>query len=50
MALSDGCIPQALENLPPNQFRPPTFPFDRSFTWQPSTIISARSPRGTHAI
>jgi microcystin degradation protein MlrC len=50
MALSDGCIPQDLENLPPNRLRPPTFPFDRSFSWQPSTIISARSPRGPNVI
>jgi microcystin degradation protein MlrC len=45
MALSDGSILQDLEKLPANQFRPPTFPFDRSFAWQPFTIISARSPR-----
>jgi microcystin degradation protein MlrC len=45
MALSAGSIPQDLEKLPPNQFRPSTFPFDRSFAWQPSTIISARSPQ-----
>jgi microcystin degradation protein MlrC len=50
MALSDGCIPQDLDKLPANQLRPPTFPFNRSFPWQPSTIISARSPRGPYAI
>jgi microcystin degradation protein MlrC len=44
MALSDGSILQDLEKLPPNQLRPPAFPFDRSFTWEPSTTISARSP------
>jgi microcystin degradation protein MlrC len=43
MALSDGSIPQDLDKLPRNEFRPPTFPFDRSFAWQPSTIVSARS-------
>ena len=50
MALSDGCIPQDLEKLPANRLRPPTFPFERSFSWQPSTIISARSPRGSNDI
>ena len=47
MALSDGSILQDLDKLPKNQFRPPTFPFDRSFRWQPSTIVSARSPQET---
>jgi microcystin degradation protein MlrC len=47
MALSDGAIPQDLESLPPNRLRVPTFPFDRTFAWQPSTIVSARSPRVT---
>ena len=47
MALSDGAIPQDLESLPPNKLRPPTFPFDRTFAWQPSPIMSARSPRVT---
>ena len=47
MALSGGSILQDLDKLPTNQFRPPTFPFDRSFSWQPSTIVSARSPRET---
>jgi microcystin degradation protein MlrC len=46
MALSDGSILQDLDKLPKNQFRVPTFPFDRSFRWQPSTIVSARSPQG----
>jgi microcystin degradation protein MlrC len=50
MALSDGCVPQHLESLPPNRLRPPTFPFDRSFSWQPSTIISARSAGGPCAV
>jgi microcystin degradation protein MlrC len=45
MALSDGAIPQDLESLPANRLRPPTFPFDRSFAWEPSAIVSARSPR-----
>jgi microcystin degradation protein MlrC len=44
MALSSGSILQDLDKLPRNQLRPPSFPFDRSFAWQPSTIISARSP------
>jgi microcystin degradation protein MlrC len=43
MALSDGSILQDLDKLPKNKFRPPTFPFDRSFAWQPSTVVSARS-------
>jgi microcystin degradation protein MlrC len=47
MALSDGSILQDLDKLPKNQFRPQTFPFDRSFRWQPSTIVSARSPQET---
>ena len=47
MALSDGSILQDLDKLPKNEFRPPTFPFDRSFAWQPSTIVSARSPQET---
>jgi len=33
MALSDGAINQDIEGLPPNQYRPPTFPFDRNFHW-----------------
>ena len=45
MALSDGSILQDLDKLPRNKFRPPTFPFDRSFAWQPSTIVSARAPQ-----
>jgi microcystin degradation protein MlrC len=47
MALSDGAILQDLGRLPANRLRPPTFPFDRSFTWEPSAIISARSPQAT---
>jgi microcystin degradation protein MlrC len=47
MALSDGSILQDLDKLPKNKFRPPTFPFDRSFSWQPATIVSARSPQET---
>jgi microcystin degradation protein MlrC len=48
MALSEGSILQDLDRLPKNRFRPPTFPFDRSFAWQPSLVVSARSPRETH--
>jgi hypothetical protein len=44
-ALSDGSILQDLDKLPKNQFRPPTFPVDRSFRWQPATIESTRSPQ-----
>ena len=47
MALSDGAILQDLDRLPKNQFRPPTYPFDQSFAWEPSTIVSARSPQAT---
>jgi microcystin degradation protein MlrC len=47
MALSDGSILQDLERLPKNQFRPPSYPFDQSFAWEPFTIISARSPQAT---
>ncbi len=45
MALSGGSILQDLDKLPKNQLRPPTYPFDRSFSWKPSTIVSARSPQ-----
>lgn len=44
MALSDGAINQDIEGLPPNVFRPPTFPFDRSFSWRPAAYLSSRSP------
>lgn len=47
MALSDGSILQDLDKLPANRLRPPTFPFDRSFAWQPSKILSARSLQET---
>ncbi|MCU1293894.1 MAG: hypothetical protein JWP08_2744 [Bryobacterales bacterium] len=47
MALSDGAINQNIEGLPENVFRPPTFPFDRSFSWQPLAHVSARSPHLT---
>jgi microcystin degradation protein MlrC len=45
MALSDGSILQDLDRLPKNRFRPPTYPFDQSFVWEPSTVVSARSPQ-----
>ena len=48
MALSDGSILQDLDKLPKNRFRPSTFPFDRSFSWQPSLVVSARSPQEAH--
>ena len=47
MALSDGSILQDLDKLAANVFRVQTYPFDRSFAWQPSTIVSARSPQAT---
>ncbi len=40
MALSDGAINQDIEGLPPNQFRPPTFPFVRNLTWTPQVFRS----------
>jgi microcystin degradation protein MlrC len=42
MALSDGAINQDIEGLPPNQFRAPTFPFQRDLSWTPQVIASAR--------
>ncbi|HMF78757.1 MAG TPA: M81 family metallopeptidase [Bryobacteraceae bacterium] len=42
MALSDGAINQDIEGLPPNQFRVPTFPFERGFSWTPQVITSDR--------
>lgn len=42
MALSDGAINQDIEGLPPNQFRPPTFPFHRNLQWTPRAIWSSR--------
>jgi hypothetical protein len=46
VALPPRCpILQDLDKLPKNQFRPPTFPFDRSFSWQPTTIVSTTSPQ-----
>ncbi len=47
MALSDGAINQDIEGLPANVFRPPTYPFDRSFTWRPAARYSARAPHLT---
>ena len=38
-------VAQTAIKLPKNKFRPPTFPFDRSFAWQPSPLVSARSPQ-----
>jgi microcystin degradation protein MlrC len=43
MALSEGAINQDIEGLPANVFRPPTFPFDRVFSWKPTARVSARS-------
>jgi microcystin degradation protein MlrC len=47
MALSAGAINQDIEGLPENVFRPPTFPFNRVFSWQPVAHVSARSPHLT---
>ncbi len=47
MALSEGAINQDIEGLPANVFRPPTFPFDRNFSWHPVAHLSARSPHLT---
>ncbi len=44
MALSDGAINQDIEGLPPNKFRPPTFPFVGLSHWEPSCYLSQRSP------
>jgi microcystin degradation protein MlrC len=46
MALSDGSILQDLDRLPKNRLRPPTFPFDRTFSWHPQVIFSARGGDG----
>ena len=43
MALSDGAINQDIEGLPRNQFRVPTFPFERNLAWTPRVITSARA-------
>ena len=40
MALSEGAINQDIEGLPKNRRRPPTYPFDRTFTWQPRVYFS----------
>ncbi len=45
MALSEGAINQNIEGLPANRFRPPSYPFDKSFEWKPEVIFSARSPQ-----
>jgi microcystin degradation protein MlrC len=49
MALSDGAINQDIEGLPPNVYRRPTFPFDRTFDWTPEPVVSGRSPFSMHA-
>lgn len=45
MALSDGSILQDLDRLPKNRLRPPTYPFEPMLSWQPSPVLSARSPK-----
>ena len=40
MALTDGAVNQDIEGLPENQFRPPTFPFNKSFVWTPQIHVS----------
>jgi microcystin degradation protein MlrC len=42
MALSDGAINQDIEGLPLNRYRPPTFPFDRTFSWKPRAVSPSR--------
>jgi len=42
MALSDGAINQDIEGLPPNQFRPPTYPFNKTLQWTPRAVWSSR--------
>jgi len=45
MALSLGAVDQDIERLPRQHGQQPTYPFQRDFTWKPTTIVSARSPR-----
>lgn len=47
MALSDGAINQDIEGLPANVFRPPTFPFHRTFSWHPEARSSSRATHMT---
>ena len=42
MALSDGSILQDLDRLPKNEFRPPTYPFDKAFSWKPAPYVPGR--------
>jgi hypothetical protein len=43
MALSDGAINQDIVHLPPNKYRPPSYPFVPDLKFVPRAIRSARS-------
>jgi microcystin degradation protein MlrC len=45
MALTEGAVNQDIVHLPKNQFRVPSYPFMADLSWEPYTIISARSPQ-----
>jgi microcystin degradation protein MlrC len=45
MALSSGAVDQDIERLPHEHIRTPTYPFQHHFTWEPTPVVSARSPR-----
>jgi microcystin degradation protein MlrC len=44
MALSPGTVDQDIERLPHEHLRTPTYPFQRDFNWEPTAVVSARSP------
>lgn len=43
MALSTGVVDQFVERLPRLRKQHPTYPFDKSFSFEPQTFLSARS-------
>ncbi len=43
MALSDGAINQDIVHLPPNKYRPPSYPFVADLKFAPRAVRSARS-------
>jgi microcystin degradation protein MlrC len=45
MALSPGAVDQHIERLPREHLHTPTYPFQQHFTWEPTPVVSARSPR-----
>ncbi len=45
MALTDGSINQDIVHLPPNKYRPPSFPLVDDLTYTPKVYTSARSPK-----